>query len=76
MNIALILVFVMSVFNITVSAIGYQCLKTAGKSNESNAKFLIFNIVSSVLILLGSAAAIMYASKATPNSPYNNLNLN
>lgn len=62
-----LVILLISVFSLAVSIIGYLCLKNAGKTNESNAKFLIFNMVVSSLAILGSAF-MMYNAKS-PNTP-------
>lgn len=70
----LVAILLISVFSLTVSIIGYLCLKNAGKTNESNAKFLIFNMVVSCIAILGSAFALYNGKGGNSNSPYPTVN--
>lgn len=64
----LLVILLISVFNMAAAVIGYMCLKSAGKEKESNAKFLIFNMVVSGLLILLSGYGI-YTGTGKVNSP-------
>jgi hypothetical protein len=64
----LLVILMLSVFNMAAAVIGYMCLKSAGKEKENNAKFLIFNMVVSGLLILLSGYGI-YSSTGGRNSP-------
>lgn len=64
----LLVILLLSVFNMAAAIIGYLCLKNAKKESGNNAKFLIFNMVVSGLLILLSGFGI-YSSTGGRNSP-------
>ena len=74
---AMFVILLLSIFNMAAAVIGYMCLKSAGKEKETNAKFLIFNMVFSGLLILLSMFGIYSgfgggkSNMISPNDPFN-----
>jgi hypothetical protein len=64
----LLVIFLLSVFNMAAAVIGYMCLRSAKRESGPNANFLIFNMVVSGLLILLSGFGI-YSSTGGRNSP-------
>lgn len=66
----------MAIFNLAVSALGYQCMQAAKKTDSTGAKFLLFNIVVSTLAIVGLLVyGGMTMSKGRNNGNLGNLKI-
>ena len=64
----LLVILLLSVFNMAAAVIGYLCLKNAKKESGNNAKFLIFNMVFSGLLILLSGFGIYSSTGGRKNA--------
>jgi hypothetical protein len=72
----LLVIFLLSVFNMAAAVIGYMCLRSAKRESGPNANFLIFNMVVSGLLILLSGFGIYSSMGGRKNSVVENLMTN